>query len=695
MPATSNWSDGQIEAAAANLRDQMTLDEKIAQMSGDQSPLLDGWGMLRAYNASPIPGGENRRLGIPGIRFSDGPRGVVMYESTCFPVSMARGASWDVELEERIGDAIGVEVRTQGANFFGGVCVNLLRHPAWGRAQETYGEDPHLLGEMGVALTRGVQRHVMACVKHFACNSIENARFRVNVQVDERTLREVYLPHFKQCVDAGVASVMSAYNQVNGAFCGHNDVLLRSILKEEWGFEGFVISDFVFGVKGADAAAAGLDIEMPFTLRFGRNLKRAIRKGKVSETAIDNAVLRIVRAKLRFAGVGEPERYRQDAVAGDAHRQLAREAACKSMVLLKNEVVADSEQPLLPLKGGQAGQIAVIGRLADIANTGDHGSSMVRPPYVVTPLAGIRAAVGDVLFDDGSDVQRAVRTAKSAETVVIVVGYTHADEGEYIKTPLRKAIGGDRAALTLHAHDEALIRAVAAANPRTVVVMVGGSAIVTEAWRQTVPAIVMAWYAGMEGGHALADILFGAVNPSAKLPCTFPKSAAQLPFFDRNATTITYDYLHGYWLLDRDGHEPAFAFGFGLSYTTFAVTDLRLSAAEIAVDGTVTVQVTVANTGTRAGAEVVQLYVGCDDGAVMRPKRRLYAFRKVALESGERQDVAFELSAEALAYFDVSGKAWRVEPAMYTVYVGSSSRSAELLAEKLRIVSGMWEGEKS
>src|SRR5512139_3046542 len=209
-------SGDQIEAKARDLLQQLTLDEKIHQMSGD-TPLLTGTlEMMRAYNTHPLPAGENLRLGIPGIRFSDGPRGVVMYHSTCFPVSMARGASWDVELEERIGDAIGVEARSQGANFFGGVCINLLRHPAWGRAQETYGEDPHHLGEMGAALVRGVQRHVMACVKHYAANSIENARFKVDVRLSERTLREIYLPHFKRCVDEGAASVMSAYNKVNG-----------------------------------------------------------------------------------------------------------------------------------------------------------------------------------------------------------------------------------------------------------------------------------------------------------------------------------------------------------------------------------------------------------------------------------------------------------------------------------------------
>ncbi len=228
LTGTESLSSDEIDSIARQVLAKMTLREKIGQMSADTPLLSGGIKMARAYNTEPLPAGENLRLGIPGIRFSDGPRGVVMYHSTCFPVSMARGASWDTDLEERIGDAIGVEARSQGANFFGGVCINLLRHPAWGRAQETYGEDPYHLGEMGAALVRGVQRHIMACIKHFAANSIERARFKVNVRASERVLREVYLPHFKRCVDEGAASVMSAYNKVNGEYCGHNHRLLTA-----------------------------------------------------------------------------------------------------------------------------------------------------------------------------------------------------------------------------------------------------------------------------------------------------------------------------------------------------------------------------------------------------------------------------------------------------------------------------------
>ena len=413
----------QVEDKAKRMLAQMSLAEKIKQMSGD-APLVRGLvELFFAYNMRPIPAGENVRLSIPAIRFSDGPRGVVMNHSTCFPVSLARGASWDTDLEERVGDAIGVEARSQGANLFAGVCINLLRHPAWGRAQETYGEDPYHLGEMGAALVRGVQRHVMACIKHFAANSIENTRYRVDVRISERTLREVYLSHFKRCVDEGAASVMSAYNKVNGHYCGHNSHLLRDILKKEWGFEGFVISDFVFGIRKGKAAKAGLDIEMPLTIHFGKKLMKLVRRGTVPEDVIDDAVLRILKQKIRFAQIGEPGKYALQAIVSSEHKALAREAAQKSIALLKNDFVAGATKRILPIDVDHLNRIAIIGKLATKPNTGDKGSSKVRPPYVITPLEGIRAAVPrdcEVMYSDGRIIRKAVEIARKADISVIM-----------------------------------------------------------------------------------------------------------------------------------------------------------------------------------------------------------------------------------------------------------------------------------
>lgn len=667
----------EIERAAADLLAQMTLEEKIQQMSGD-TPLVSGLvEMLRAYNTRPLPAGENPRLGIPGIRFSDGPRGVVMYRSTCFPVSMGRGASFDPELEERIGDAIGVEARAQGANFFGGVCINLLRHPAWGRAQETYGEDPYHLGEMGAALVRGVQRHIMACAKHFAGNSIENTRFKVDVRVDDRTLHEVYLPHFKRCVDEGVAAIMSAYNKVNGEYCGHHRRLLREILKQAWGFTGFVMSDFFFGIRDAGAAAlGGLDIEMPFRHHYRRRLKKLVAKGQVPLAVIDEAVLRILRQKLRFAGVGEAGRYDRTAVGCAEHVALARLAAVKSMVLLQNQPVAG--KPVLPIDPAAVRRVALLGRLADADNTGDEGSSRVRPPYVITPLHGLRAALGKeatLQHVSGLEIPAAVAAARDADVAIIIAGNTPKEEGEH----MRSGKGGDRASLTLTPAEEALIQAVAAVNPRTIVALIGGSAFITEAWREQVPAILMAWYPGMEGGHALAEVLLGKANPGGKLPCSFPKSEDQLPYFDAKTDRIAYGYYHGYRRMDKDHHQPAFPFGYGLSYTTFRIADLEIAPAEAGTDEPVRIRVRVTNTGSRPGDEVVQLYVGAPGVQVERFVKELKGFQRITLQPGETRQVTFNLLPHQMRYYNPDTRTWELELGEYRVFVGNSSRAADLL----------------
>ncbi|HST65346.1 MAG TPA: glycoside hydrolase family 3 N-terminal domain-containing protein, partial [Mycobacteriales bacterium] len=502
------------DTAADELLAELTDAEKLGLLDGDE-PFWPGMPdmMGKGYNLEPIVAGAVERLGIPGIRFADGPRGAVIGASTAFPVPMARGATWDPELEERVGDAIGAEIRAQGGNLFGGVCINLLRHPAWGRAQETYGEEPVLLGAMGAALTRGTQRHVMATVKHYAANSMENARFSVDVRMDERTLHEVYLPHFRAVVEAGVAAVMSAYNSVNGEWCGQSRVLLTDILRDEWGFEGLVMSDFIWGLRDpALSLSAGLDLEMP----FAQQRVRAFAATPPAPSDVDRAARRLLRTQLAFAAAVPPEPPPLSVVAGPEHRALAREVAARSMVLLRNE------GDLLPLSG--VSRIAVLGRLADVPNTGDHGSSDVRAPSVVTPLAGLRDALPDVSFVD---------SAADADVAVVVVGYTAEDEGEYVGSfdpglarlypppPDPEAledlarvwdagpqlVGGDRASLRLHPADEDLIRATAAANPRTVVVVLAGAAVTMEEWRSSVPAILFAFYPGMEGGAALADVL--------------------------------------------------------------------------------------------------------------------------------------------------------------------------------------------
>jgi len=538
-----NWdelnglSDKQIEEKAKKILSIMTLEEKLNQMAGDWTLNEGGPKMQKRYNAEPIPAGEDKKLGIPGILFSDGPRGVVIGSSTCFPTSMARGASWDLDLEEKIGNIIGIEAKAHGANYFGGVCINLLRHPAWGRAQETYGEESYHLGAFGVALLKGVQKHIMACAKHYACNSIENTRFELDVVIDERTLREVYLPHFKKCVDAGIASIMSAYNKVNGKYCGHNPHLLRDILKEDWNFNGFIITDFGWGIRnGVLAINAGVDIEMPFQWRMSPNkMLGYLNEGRITEEQIDEAVLRILRQKLKFAHPGDPQLYNKEKIACKEHTELALEAARKSIVLLKNK------NSLLPLKKENIKQIAIFGQLADTPNIGDYGSSRVYPPYVITPLEGIKKIVGNevsIIHDKGEDKEESKKLAKSSDISIIVVGYSFKDEGE--GGGQKKSIGGDRDSLRLHQDEEKLVMEIASMTENCIVILNGGSSIIMESWKNKVSAILMSWYSGMEGGTALGEILFGDINPSAKLPAVIPKSEKQLPYFNTTTTQIEY-----------------------------------------------------------------------------------------------------------------------------------------------------------
>ncbi len=685
-----------IASEAAALVAQMTLVERMECLDGD----VDFWPGLAdmiggGYVEHTFPGGSCARLGVPGITFSDGPRGVVIEPATCFPVSMARGATFDIGLEERIGDAIGAELRVKGANFFGGVCINLPRHPAWGRSQETYGEDPVLLGEMGAALTRGTQRHVMACVKHYALNSMENTRFAVDVTVDERALHEVYLPHFRRVVDEGVASLMSAYNSVNGEWCGQSRALLTDVLRDDWGFEGIVISDFIFGLRDAAASVrAGLDIEMPFRMVRAQHLAEQLAGGDISQDEIDATCRRIVTTLLRFAPVyalpGDAT-----VLLCDAHRALAREAAQKSIVLLRNQ------DELLPLRPDTT--VAVIGCLGATANLGDRGSSRVNPPYAITPLDGLRAALGDdqVSFNDGADATELARVANAADVAVVVVGYTHADEGEYVglegtahlqslyppQTPdtselLSKAFqrnqggersmgpGGDRASIRLSEADQALIAATVAANPDTIVVVMSGSAVIMESWRHHVPVIVMLWYPGMEGGHALADVLLGRVNPSGRMPMTIPTDEAHLPVFDRAATTAIYDRWHGYTKLAHDGHEAAYPFGFGLSYTSFSHDGIYAVTDEEATD----VTVTVTNTGIAIGSDVVQIYAGLPDSDVERAESLLVGFaRTPELAPGETCTLTIPVPHQRLMVWRLPERDWWLEPGNYQLRVARHS----------------------
>ena len=699
------------DVAAARLVAAMTPDERLGCLDGDW-PAWAGVGFLGdgGYHRAPIPAARVERLGFPGFSFGDGPRGSVIGDATCFPVSMARGATWDPELEERVGEVVGRELRAAGATFSGSVCVNLLRHPAWGRAQETYGEDPHHVGEMGAAFTRGLQRHVLACVKHLACNSMEEARFTVDVEVDEVALHEVYLPHFRRVVDEGVASVMAAYNAVDGEWCGQHRQLLTEVLRDEWGFEGFTISDFIFGIRdAAGSLRAGLDVEMPFRMVRAERLRAELDGGSASWDEVDLAVRRGVATLLRFDDVLSAPAPERTLVGCDEHAALAREVAARSVVLLRNEAVGGT--PVLPLAADT--RVAVLGRLAAEVNVGDGGSSDVWDLDCEPVLEGLRSTfgAGQVTHDDGSDLERAARTAAAADVALVVVGFTHLDEGEFIggSDPALAALfpaaddpnevarfeqelaalpattvparltarppgfstGGDRAHLGLHPEDVALIQAVLAANPRTVVAVQAGSAVLDEhdEWVEAVPALVQAWYGGARAGSGLADVLFGVVEPSARLPFSVPRHADHLPPFDRHATSVRYDRWHGWWHLARQGHEPRFPFGFGLTYSRLERSSAAVAvrAADGSAPAALHVRATVQNHGDRHGTEVVQVYASLPDPAA---PDRLVAFARVPVPAGSTAEGELLVPLERLATRDPVTHTWRPAMGEHRISVG-------------------------
>ncbi len=669
-------TEEEIDVVVNEALDIMTLKEKVATMSGNNFFLL----LLKdlKFGVRAYPGGGVKRLNIPPFLFTDGPKGVSMPGSTCFPVSMARGASWDIVLEEKLGEVIGKEARAQGANLFGGVCINLLRHPAWGRAQETFGEDPFHMGEFGAAVIRGVQKHnVMATAKHYAVNSIEYSRFKVNVQISERTLREVYLPHFKRCIEDGCATVMSAYNKVRGEYCGHNSYLLRDVLKGEWGFNGFVHSDWMNGLRDTTKGIlGGLDVEMPRAKYYGKKLEKALKLGKVPPKLVDDSIRRILRTVLKFTTKEDTQNYDSNLIGCEDHVLIAREVAEKSMVLLKNQ------NKLLPFNTDEIDTLALLGPLADKKNTGDHGSSHVRQKNIITPLQGIKNSVGNkikIIHNDGHDIDVAQQIAQSVDSVVLVVGYTSKDEGEYIPR-ISKGLG-DRPDLGLKEDDIKLIEAVAKVNKKCIVVLVGGSAILMEKWKEKVPSILMAWYSGMEGGNALANILFGKVNPSGKLPFTIPKDPAHLPYFKIDIDEIEYGYYHGYTLMEKENIEPAFPFGFGLSYTEYKYENVRVES----VEEKIIVSVDVSNIGAIAGEEVIQLYVGFENSSVDRPIKLLRGFKKVALNPNETKTVSIDVRKKDLAWYNPDNKVWEVESIEYTIYIGSSSKNEDLLTTQISL----------
>lgn len=754
------------------------------------------------------------RLGIPRLKMCDGPVGVRRGQATAFPSSICMAATWDPEMIYSISSAIAEEAKAKGRNMSLAPCVNILRVPMGGRNFESFGEDPYLASRMAVAYVKGLQdNNVIATVKHYACNNQERERGSINVKVDERALREIYLPAFEAAVkEGGSWSVMAAYNKVNGYYCSENDHLLNDILKKEWAFKGFVVSDWGATHSAIDAANHGLDLEMPKGDFFNDDLADAVRSGDVKESVIDDKVRRILRA-IFWLGLFDAK----TAASGGAldtpeHRQTAFQSAREGMVLLKNSGA------LLPIDTGKIKSIAVIGPNASVNRYAGGGSSAVTPFYSISLLDALKKRLGgktainyapgcvtenelspvessalkgltgeyfnnrdlsgrpaltrierqvnfnwrgdspakkihadgfsarwkgklsvpasdeyelQLASDDGSRLylngelivdnwgdhsyeikgvkvkleagksydllieyydhwgeaavrfgwartgqllHEAVEAAKKSDMAIVCAGLSWKFESE----------GSDRRDMSLPDYQEDLIKAVAAANKNTVVVLNNGAPITMDKWIDAVPALIESWYAGQEGGNAAADILLGDYNPSGKLPMTFPRRwedcSAYGSYPGEGGETFYSDGIFvGYRHFDRKEANVLFPFGYGLSYTTFEYSNLSIKP-DLVSDGKIDIEVSfdLKNTGRRQGAETAQLYIRDIESSLERPVKELKGFKRVELEPGQAKRVTFRLNRRSLAFYDAGKKDWVAEPGEFEALVGSSSRDIKL-----------------
>jgi beta-glucosidase len=685
-----------IEERVTDLLSRMTLEEKIQQLSGDPNLTQHGIKKPDAFTTY-----TNERLGIPPIRCVDTPHGVRWGSATFFPVPIAMGSTWDPELVEEIAKTIAEEARAKGRNMALAPCMNLIRDPRGGRVFETFSEDPYMLGKMAAAYVKGIQsQKVIATPKHFICNNSEDIRMQEDVVfIDERTLREIYLPFFQEAIkEAGAWSTMCAYNGINGKYCCYNEHILKDILKEEWKFKGFVVSDWGACHSAVSSIKAGLDLEMPFTEYYGDSLLNAVKSGKVSEDIINDAVKRILRAKFWTGSFEkEPEINRKN-IETKEHIDLALKAARESIVLLQNDVF------ILPFDRSKIKSIAVIGPNAKEDFRGQGGSSAVSSTYAVSILEGIKKKVGDgieVLYAKGCDVgeeakpakselnpeesslpagvqeqlKEAVEIAKNSDVVVLIVGLNGSIESE----------GKDRKFLEFPGYQEQLIAQILWANKNTVLILMGGTPLTarTTFWDRNllehVPAVLEVWYPGQEGGTAIADVLFGDYNPGGKLPMTFPKSTSQLPEWSYDYTK-DYTEGRGYRYFEKKRIEPMYPFGHGLSYTEFEYSNLKITPAESS-DGNINISVNVKNTGETKGDEVVQLYIHDDERSTKdQPTKELKGFRRITLNPGESKMVEFKLTPEHLAFHDKEIN-FLVEAGTFEVMVGSSSKDIKLKGE--------------
>lgn len=691
-----------------NIISQLTLEEKVG--------MCHGAGLFRTEGVE--------RLNISPLKMSDGPMGVrhefpdnswepignsddyVSY----LPCNTALASTWNTNLAYSDGKVLGEEARGRGKDIILGPGVNIIRSPLCGRNFEYMSEDPYLIAKMAVPFIKGVQEDndVSVCVKHFAVNNQETNRLEVEPIVDERALKEIYLPAFEAAVKEGNAhGVMTAYNILFGKFCSHNEHLIKDILRKEWGFDGLVISDWGAVHDTKEAAEAGLDIEMSVNYNFdeynfANPLIKAVKEGKVSEKVIDEKIKNILTFMYKLNMFSENRK--RGIYNSDEHREKLLDVARESIVLLKND------NNLLPLNDKKIKTIAVIGENANIMHSNSGGSAEIKALYEITPLLGIKMRLGggtEVKYAQGySDdeskkdklMNEAVKLAQECDAVIYVGGLKHSSdyfilsdnsksltEGE-VKCRIESE-GFDRSDLTLPNDQDELIQELLEVNKNTIVVMMCGSPVDMTKWINDTHSLIQYGYNGMEGGRALAEVIFGDTNPSGKLSVTYPRKLEDCPahklgeFPGDEQVKYGESIFVGYRYFSTYGVEPLFPFGYGLSYTKFRYDSIEASLEEKDDDIKAVINVDVTNIGDRAGKEIVQIYVGKEDSNIDRPKIELKGFSKELINPGESKTLSFGLDRKAFSYYSVEDGKWIVEQGKYYINAGSNSQSLELRKE--------------
>jgi len=650
--------DLELEERVQDLLNRLTLEEKFKLIAGKHH-----W-----YTKSID------RLGIDQFAMTDGPHGIGPHSSngkecTYFPPAICKGATWNRKLSWEFGKALAEEVRDIDYHMILGPGVNIDRTPLCGRTFEYQTEDPFLNKELAVPTVKGIQsQRIAACVKHYICNNQEKNRFTYSAEVSQRALEEIYYPAFKACVEEGDAwSFMGCYNKVNGIYGCEHEHLLREVLMNKWGFRGFVVSDWraTANCESPETCIkAGLSLEMPRTIQYKRRyLRKAYKEGKFKEETLDKNVERLLRVMFLVGLFDDKKTLPKGSRNTKEHHEIARKIAEEGIVLLKNE------NNLLPLDGQKIQKIAILGPNADKKMGEAGGSSQVRPPYEITPLKGIKEKLDDTI--------KIVDDIESADYVILVLGLNHEQNMD--------AENFDKETLELPKSQIELISSTIEKNENIIIILINGSPIVMDPWIEKIPVILEAWYPGMEGGSVIADILFGDINPSGKLPLTFPKKLSDSPahqserrYSDNEKIYYDEEIFVGYRFFDRENIEPLFPFGFGLSYTNFSLDNLKVNKKDFSSNDTVEIKVDIKNTGDVDGAEVIQLYIKDLESSAERPPKELKGFEKVDLKAGETKTVKFSLKKDAFAFFNEDNKKWLIEEGDFELLIGTSSRDIHL-----------------